>query len=328
MLIFILKNLAFIFIPFSLSLLICYALGIPIDLLKQYHIPNFLRIFLVICFLSAFGYLLGSLLTANFQEFYRQLPHFEEKFWGYVHEILTWLNISREQVKESYNSFISGLGGNDLKSLGGVARRMSSSFFAFLGNMIWVILFIIFILAEKDEIDGKIIRAFGRAGAEPILAAGQRINRAVQDYLGLKTLISLATGIMVALALYLFGTPFALLWGVLAFCLNFIPNIGSLIAVVPPVAITLFQYGSLPRTLAVCATLVVIQTVIGNLVEPKVMGKGLNLSPIAVLFALLFWGWMWGIPGMLLSVPLTAAIKIAFEQIEATRPFAMLIAGK
>ncbi len=328
MLVIILKNLAFIFIPFSLSLLICYALGIPLDLLKRYKLPQFLRILLVILFLSAFGYLFSRLISTNFQEFYSQLPQFEEKFWGYVKNIMVWLDISQEQIKESYDTFIGSLGGEDFKSLGFVARQMGSSFFSFLGNMIWVILFIIFILAEKDDIDQKIIKAFGRRGAEPLLEAGQRINKAVQDYLGLKTLISLGTGLLVFLALYLFTTPFALLWGVLAFCLNFIPNIGSLIAVVPPVAITLFQYGSLPRTLGVCVVLIVIQMVVGNFVEPKVMGKGLNLSPIAVLFALLFWGWMWGMPGMLLSVPLTAAIKIAFEQVEATRPIALLMAGK
>ncbi len=324
----ILKNLAFIFIPFSLALLLCYALGIPLELLRRYRLPKFFRILLVICFLSAFGYLLGRLLIVNVREFYSQLPVFEEKFWGYVDNVLVWLDVSRAQVRESYDAFIATLGGADFKSLGGIAGLMGSSFFSFLGNMTWVILFIIFILAEKEDFAKKVIKAFGREDSESIIAAGERINKAVQDYLGLKTLISLITGILVSATLYLFATPFALLWGVLAFFLNFIPNIGSLIAVVPPVAITLFHCGSLSRTLGVCGALVVIQMVVGNYVEPKVMGKGLNLSPITVLFALLFWGWMWGIPGMLLSVPLTAAMKIAFEQLESTRPVALLMAGK
>jgi len=93
----------------------------------------------------------------------------------------------------------------------------------------------------------------------------------------------------------------------------------------PPVAITFFQYGSLTRTLLVTGSLVIIHFFVGNVLEPKIMGRGLNLSPLVVLLSLVFWGWLWGIPGMLLSVPLTAAIRIACEQMEITRPLAIMI---
>ncbi|MCD6292187.1 MAG: AI-2E family transporter, partial [Deltaproteobacteria bacterium] len=232
------------------------------------------------------------------------------------------------QVRESYAGFLSSLGGTDFKSAGSFVKHLSGSFFAFLGNAIWVVLFMIFMLAEQDEFPKRIVKAFGQEASAPIIEALDRINKSVQDYLGLKTMISFFTGILVSLTLFLFGVPFAVLWGVLAFLLNFIPNIGSMISVIPPVLITLFQFGSISKTLSVLAVLIALQTVVGNFVEPKMMGKGLNLSPLTVLLSLLFWGWMWGIPGMLLSVPLTAAIKIAFEQIEATRPFAMMMAGK
>ena len=150
----------------------------------------------------------------------------------------------------------------------------------------------------------------------------------MQHYLGLKILLSLLTGLLVAIALKGFAVPFALLWGVLTFLLNFIPNIGSVIATLPPVAIALFHSGSPARTLLVAAVLVLIQMVVGNFLEPRMMGKGLNLSPLVVLLALLFWGWMWGIVGMLIAVPLTAAIKIACEQLDSTRPVAILMSGE
>lgn len=324
----ILKNLAFIFVPFSISLLLCYALGIPIDLLHRLRVPNFLRIFVVVLFLLGLVYLVGRLLSVNIMEFQGQLPLFEEKFWGYVNTALNLLDVSPAQVREAYEGFFDNLGGSDFKSMGVIVQRLGGSFFSFLGNMIWVILFMIFMLAEQDQFEKRVERAFGRESSESILEAVRRINKAVQDYLGLKTLISFFTGALISVALYFLGVPFAVLWGVLAFVLNFIPNVGSLISVVPPVAITLFQFGSLSKTAVVCVVLVVIQTVVGNFVEPKMMGKGLNLSPLIVLFSLLFWGWMWGIPGMLVSVPLTAAIKIAFEQLEATRPLALMMAGK
>jgi predicted PurR-regulated permease PerM len=324
----ILKSLAFLFIPFSISLLLCYALGIPIDRLRRLGVPSSLRIVVVALSVMAFVYLFGRLLSNNIIEFNTQLPILEEKFWGYAKILLSRFEVTPDQVRESYAGFLSSLEGTDFKSVGSFVKRLGGSFFSFLGNTIWVVLFMIFMLAEQDEFPKRIVRAFGKNASGSIIKALNRINKAVQDYLGLKTAISLCTGILVSLALFLFGVPFAVLWGVLAFLLNFIPNIGSLISVIPPVLITLFQFGSISKTLGVLAVLIALQTVVGNFVEPKMMGKGLNLSPLTVLLSLLFWGWMWGIPGMLLSVPLTAAIKIAFEQVEATRPFAIMMAGK
>jgi len=141
----------------------------------------------------------------------------------------------------------------------------------------------------------------------------------------LKTLISLLTGVLVALSLYLLQAPFPFLWGLLAFLLNFIPNIGSIVAGIPPILVTLFDSGSITKTLMVAVAFIVIQIVVGNFVEPKVLGKGLDLSPLIVLLSLLFWGWLWGIPGMLLSVPLTAALKISMEQFDRTKPLAILL---
>lgn len=327
LLVIIMKSLAFLFIPFSISILLCYALGIPIDRLRRLGVPSSLRTFVVVLFLMAFIYLFGRLLSANIIEFNAQLPILEEKFWGYVNIILSRFEVTPDQVRESYAGFISSLEGTDFKSVGSFVKHLGGSFFSFFGNAVWVILFMIFMLSEQDVFSKRIVRAFGKDASVPIIEALNRINKSVQDYLGLKTMISFGTGILVSLALFLFGVPFAILWGVLAFLLNFIPNIGSMISVIPPVLITLFQFGSISKTLTVLAVLIALQTVVGNFIEPKMMGRGLNLSPLTVLLSLLFWGWMWGIPGMLLSVPLTAAIKIAFEQIDATRPFAVMMAA-
>lgn len=324
----ILKSLAFLFVPFAIALLLVYALGIPLNFLARYGVPNFLRILLVVCLGLAFFYLFGRLVSANIGEFHRQLPFFEEKFWSYGKSLLSWAGISVAELKEIYSSFLASFTQTDFKPVGTMLQKMSGSFFSFLGNTMWVLLFLIFLLAEREGFNRRIMRSLGREKSEPVLEALKRINTSIQHYLGLKTAISALTGLLVTLTLTLFGIHFALLWGVLAFILNFIPNIGSLISVLPPVAITLFQTGSFGKTLLVASILTAIQLTVGNVVEPKVMGKGLNLSPLVVLFSLLFWGWMWGIPGMLLSVPLTAAIKIAMEQLDSTRPVARLMADK
>jgi predicted PurR-regulated permease PerM len=176
--------------------------------------------------------------------------------------------------------------------------------------------------------ENRLHNAFGRRRAEKIIKVGGRISQSIEEYLGLKTLISLLAGVLTSLALWLFGVQFALLWGVLAFLLNFIPNVGALLATVPPVLMALFQSGSPGFALLAASVLVAIHFVVGNYLEPKIMGRGLNLSPLVVLFALIFWGWMWGGVGMLLAVPLTAAFNIAMEEYDPSMPLAKMISAE
>ncbi len=321
----VLKTLDFILIPLCFALLVCYALGIPMDFLKRLKVPKHLRILILVVGILLVVYLFGSLVGANIDEFQKMLPVFEKQFWKYTQGFLSMFNISPEQASEGFNAFLENLKLGGIKSVSGVVRRFSGSFFSFLGSLIWVLLFMMFILAERESFQAKVVKVWGEPSS--VLEVFERINKSIQYYLGLKTLISLITGTLVSITLYLFGVPFALLWGVLAFVLNYIPNIGSFIAVLPPVAITLFHFGSVGRTIGVLCVLIAIQMVMGNVVEPKVMGKGLNLSPLVVLFSLLFWGWLWGISGMLLSVPMTAVLKIALEQLDRTHIIAVLMEG-
>ena len=324
----ILRTLNFLFIPLIFAILACYAMGIPLDYLKRLRVPSFLRIFLTIAFVLALIFMLGKLVTVNITAFQKQLPVYETKFWEYTGQVLAYFDISQEQGKEMLDSFFSNFKQKRLASLGGIVQSLSSSFFSFLGNLMWVLLFMIFILAEREAFTRRLVRILGDDKASPVLETMARVNQSVQEYLGLKTVISLLTGILVTVVLWLFGVDFALLWGTLVFIMNFVPTIGSIVATIPPIAITLFQFGSISKTLLVAVLLIAIQVVVGNIIEPKVMGKGLNLSPLVVLLSLIFWGWIWGIPGMLMSVPLTAAIRIALEQIDSTRTVAALISSK
>ena len=323
----ILQTLSFLFVPLCFAILVCYALGIPLDFLKRFHMPGFVRIIFVVGVVLLLIFMLGKLVILNVNSFQSQLPEYEAKFWEYANIILLRFDISREQANEAVDAFLSNIRQNHL-SFGGLVQNLSGSFFSFLGNVLWVVLFMAFILAESDAFTKRLLKQLGKENAAPILESIQKINQSVQKYLGLKTFISLLTGALVTVVLTVAGVDFALLWGVLTFILNFIPTIGSIVATLPPIAITLFQSGSIGKTLFIAILLLCIQFLVGNVLEPKFMGRGLNLSPLVVLFSLIFWGWLWGIPGMLLSVPLTAAIRIAMEQIDATKTVAVLISSK
>jgi predicted PurR-regulated permease PerM len=322
----IVKTLSFLFIPLSVALLIFFALGMPLEFLRRLGVPGWLRILLVVSVVLGSMYLIGWLVQANVLECVAQRPVIEQQLSGHAARILQYFGMSLEQGKEMMGAFFGGAeGGKKLEPLGSFLHAAGGSFFHFLGSTVWVVLFLIFMLAEREGLQGRLHNAFGKRRAEKIIKIGGRISLAVEEYLGLKTLISLLVGGLTAVALWLFGVEFALLWGLLTFLLNFIPNIGALIATIPPVVLALFQFDSLGLALFVAGVLVSIHLVVGNYLEPKIMGRGLDLSPLVVLFSLVFWGWMWGGVGMLLAVPITAAVKIAMEEYQPTQVVAKMI---
>lgn len=191
-----------------------------------------------------------------------------------------------------------------------------------LGNSLTVVLIMIFVLFEAAVFPRKLQLALGEEHIDSGRVRG--IVQEVQAYFGLKTLTSLATGALVTLWLWLCGVEFPVLWGLAAFILNFVPNIGSFMAAVPAVLMAMLLNG-FGNAAMVIAGYVVINVGIGNFVEPRVMGKRLGLSTLVVFLSLIFWGWVWGPIGMLLSVPLTMFVKILLENTPDLRWLAVLL---
>lgn len=191
-----------------------------------------------------------------------------------------------------------------------------------LSNVFLIVLTVIFILLEAASIPAKLNAMPG--GSTLSVDNMAKIIDNVNRYMAIKTMTSLATAVMVGVMLSVLGVPFATFWALLAFFLNFIPNIGSILAAVPAVVVAWLDVGTGPAT-AAAVGYVIINVVIGNVVEPRVMGKGLGLSTLVVFMSLVFWGWVLGPVGMLLSVPLTMTAKIALESNPETRWIGVLL---
>ncbi|MCA9698601.1 MAG: AI-2E family transporter [Myxococcales bacterium] len=190
-----------------------------------------------------------------------------------------------------------------------------------LSDTAFVLLTTAFIMAEAAGLPRKLEVALGRAGS---MDRFDGIINDIQEYLSIKTKISLVTGGLAWILCLAVGVDYPVLWGVVAFFLNYIPTLGSIIAAVPPVLLGFVQFGW-ERSLAVLAGYVLINTVMGNMVEPKVMGKRLGLSSLVVFLSLVFWGWIWGPLGMFLSVPLTMVVKILLENSDDLKWIAVLL---
>ena len=190
-----------------------------------------------------------------------------------------------------------------------------------LSNIFLVLLTIVFVLFEAAGIPAKLNKAFGhRRNSDRF----EKIKSEVQQYLAAKTIISLTTGILVGVGLTIVGVDFAVLWASLAFVLNYIPNLGSIIAAVPAVLLAMIQFGPV-QALTVAIIFIAVNVSLGNGVEPYLVGRKVGLSTLVVFLSLVFWGWVWGPVGMLLSVPLTMIAKIMLENTEDLRWIAVLL---
>ncbi len=211
--------------------------------------------------------------------------------------------------------------------VGKIVMSLSGLLISLSSTVVMVLIVTAFLLVEQRDFGAKLESAFPDHIADKIGDVIGGITRQVSRYLLLQFVISLVTGLCVWLVLWAIGVEFAPTWGVLAFVLNFIPTIGSIIASIPPVLIALVQYapGSYWPAVVTAIALLAIQMAIGNVISPRVMGDQLNLSPVAVLVSLLFWAWLWGPAGALISVPVTAAIKIVCDNIAPLAPIGVLL---
>ena len=192
-------------------------------------------------------------------------------------------------------------------------------------NLFLVIITVVFMLFEASSLRQKVYLALD----EPDIKMQQieRFLSSVNNYLAIKTLVSVATGFCVTVMLWAAGLDFYLLWGVLAFLLNYIPNIGSIIAAIPAILLAALQFGLAPAGFIGLGYLA-INTIIANLIEPRYLGRGLGLSTLVVFLSLVFWGWLLGSVGMLLSVLLTMVIKIGLENSQDGKWIAILLSGE
>lgn len=292
-------------VPFLLSVFIALIFSPLLAWLKKHRVPNGLAICLIIALVVLAGWLIGILVGASITDFRQNLPQYQERLQQMSSGLLTWLSergvtLDMEQMRQSFDpGKVMQLAGNTLSSFGNV-----------MTNAFMILLTVIFILAEEVGFSDKLQAA--RKDNGTTREALERFTLSVNSYLGIKSLLSLLTGVLVMIWLWILGVDYPVMWGLLAFLLNFVPTIGSIIAAVPPVLLALIQHGPLSAGLTALGYLVV-NVVIGNVLEPRVMGKGLNLSPLVVFLSLVFWGWVLGPVGMLLSIPLTIMVKIALE---------------
>lgn len=313
-----LKMASSLVVPFLLSVFIAMIVSPLLALLKKRGIPGVAAIALVIMLIMSIGLMLGAVIGSSLDSFREDMPIYSAKLSAMSESLQQWLSargiaIDATQWQSSFDpSAVMSLVGSTLASFGNV-----------MTNSVMILLTVIFILAENITFAEKLKLARGNANSQQWLS---KFSDSVQGYLAIKAAISVATGLLIFIWLSIVGVDYAVLWGLLAFLLNFVPTVGSFIAAVPAVLLALVQLGLGPAGLTL-GGFVAVNFLMGSALEPRLMGKGLDLSPLVVFVSLVLWGWVLGPVGMLLSIPLTIMIKIALETQPDTRWISIMLGG-
>ncbi|MGV6803941.1 MAG: AI-2E family transporter [Ruegeria sp.] len=313
-----------VLIPLFVAILLFVLLTATSDRISRFKIlghsvPNWLA-HVGALLLILFGLLIIlSILSSQASEVSTAFPKYEERLSGILSKVVSLVG------SENYAAAQKAL---KQINLSGFAGSIIGSAGAFLSAFFLVLLYVPFMLFERLPMRAKIDLAIADpAFADKVRGVLESTSSSIQRYVGLKTFVSALTGFGSYAVMWSVGLDFSETWAVLAFLLNFIPTVGSIIGVALPSLVALVQFEALSPFLIVLIGCGAVQFSVGNILEPTLLGKSLNLSPLMVILALTFWTTIWGIPGALMSVPITVCIMIVLTNIPATRPIAILMSG-
>ncbi len=308
-------------VPLLLAIFLALITVRPMLWMQKRGVPSVAGALIIVTAMMLLLAIVAAIVGSSVAEFTAALPTYQERLDVVVKKIITFVaervdgDLSIESLGERLDpGWAMGLVASILNSVGDVLTNVFLIFFT-----------MVFILLEASSIPTKIAAAFGK-GADEFERPRIFLDN-LGRYLGIKTVVSIATGLLIGILTWTIGLDFPLLWGMLAFLLNYVPNIGSIIAAVPAVLMAMLQLGA-GEAMAVAVSFLGVNMLFGNIIEPRLLGHGVGISPLVVFIGLVFWGWVFGPVGMLLSVPLTMALKMGLERDERTRWIALFLGSE
>lgn len=315
----VLKSLKSIFIPLIIAMFLAFLFAPLTSYLKKRHIPMFLILAITLVIIALFFTLVIMLLYAASNSLINGIPNYQNRFAALVLQVTQYFQTMVDDWGITSQDFtlvnLSHLITGSFVSIPTMLSTTMNTVLDFFWNLFLVVVFLIFMLLESDKLQFRLKKVMSHTSKDQTFVTLKSIQVQIHKYLTVKTLISLATAIVGVVLMLAYGVDFVLVCGLLLFVLNYIPNIGSIIATAIPIVICALQGGIDIRLITFSMLMIGTQMLFGNILEPRIQGNRLNLTPIMVVVSLIFWGWLWGIVGMLICVPLTSAINIILKQI-------------
>ncbi len=292
---------------------------LKIKLVRRY-VPTWILNIIAMLLIFVVIFVFASMLLQNLSQLTDELPKYQENFRNIVSQLDSFLGVNTVQRLRDITSSITF---NDL------FQPALSSFSGFLATFVMVMLYVFFLLLEENAFGRKLDKLlFNGKHSKAATKISESLSESVESYIFIKTAVNVLTGLLCYIALVAFGIDFAFFWAFLIFATSYIPNIGAFVGAIFPAVFALFQTQSLEVFAVLIVIFSIVQFVMGNVLEPRWMGKSMNLSTVVVLLSLAIWGSIWGVMGMILSVPLTMVISITLAQFPETEKIAMLLSEK
>ncbi|MEO8209908.1 MAG: AI-2E family transporter [bacterium] len=321
------KELSSILIPFVLALIISFVFEPFFQWLKSKNIPQGIAIIIILISIIVIANIASVFIVASVNSFSSNFSVYEDKFFKLVNELAISLKLSSEEIQR-INDFLNFKHLLKESSITEFIANFLTGFVSIFGDFVLILLYIIFILSELGNIKERVKIAFTDERAAGISQTLDSIFKDVRTYISGKTIISLILGISSGLVLWIFGVDFYFIWAFLIFISHYIPNIGAIFGITLPAIVMFLQFDNIVTPIIVTCILIALDNIIGNIIEPKVLGDRLNLSPLLLLLSLFAGEYMWGIVGMILSVPIVSMLKIVLMNFESTKPMAILMSYK
>ena len=311
-----------VILPLVIALLLSFLLTPAMNhLMKRWRFPRGLAILLIIILIFGIIFLLGWFVFSSVQSFVKQYGKYEARFEEIFTDIMSSRYLARLDISENLFS-----GFNWERTVREYLFSVSGSFMEFVGVTVIITIVLIFLFLETPHFKVKLSQAFPPHTSKRIGIMLEHITRQVSRYLGVKMFISFMTGLTVSVTLAIIGMDFPIIWGALAFLLNFIPQVGSIIFVVISILLSIVQfYPAIGDPITVAITMTGVQLLFGQFLDPLMSGERLNLSPVIILASLVFWAWLWGVIGAFIAVPIAATIKIICANIPFLKPVSVLM---
>ena len=322
----VLKIASSVILPFVIAVLLAFVMYPLVKGLDKLKVPRFVSILLIVAIMITVLYILGAVLFTSGKTIYSYYPEYEER----LTKIYIWVARFFELPYDDSLTFWENLWGQlGIRTwIRNFTFSFSNIFLKFTQSAVLIILYMVFILLEASYFKEKLEVAFENR-SERINRMGHDLMAQVTRYLAAKFLISLANGVIFVIAFYMIGLEFAVVWGVIQFFLNFIPTLGSIVAGIGMSVFALVQFWPNPAPIILVITVVLATNMIlGNILDPKIIGDHVGISPLMILVSLAIWGYIWGFAGMVLAVPITVIIKIVCENIPIMEPISILIGSR
>lgn len=319
-----LKITSQVVLPFIVAVLLTFVLEPLITVLGKLKIPRSIAAIVIVVMIGVGVYILGLILFNSIRTIVSLYPKYEARFTEIYRTIAVTFDLTYDEHETLFNNLWNEL--NIRSKIQLYAFRFSESFITFLRDVLMVVLFIVFLLLEIGHFRKRAQIAFEKSLRGGITSMLESIVLQITRYLSIKFFLSLATACIVWVVLHIIGMDFPLVWAVIVFIMNFIPTLGSIVAGTGVILFSVVQfYPSLTPIIGTIVLVVCVNFIIGNILEPKIQGDHLGLSPFVILVSLLGWGWLWGFLGLILAVPMTVIVKIICEHTPGLEPVSIML---